>query len=130
VNLLLDTHIFLWFISGDSKLPVPVREAIVDSANNVFLSVVSIWEATVKFQIGKLRLPQPPGVYLPSQRARHLISPLGLTEPSVARLSSLPAYHRDPFDRMLICQAIEHGLAIATVNALVMQYGVPILGRS
>ena len=127
MNLLLDTHVFLWFIGGDPRLPAPVREAVTDASNQVFLSVVSIWEATIKFQIGKLQLPEAPGVYLPAQRARHLISPLPLDEESVGRLAALPAHHRDPFDRMLICQAIEHDLTIATVDSMIMQYGVATL---
>jgi PIN domain nuclease of toxin-antitoxin system len=130
VNLLLDTHIFLWFISGDERLPSPLRQAVTDKSNRVFLSVVSVWEATIKFQIGKLQLPEPPGVYLPVQRARHFISPLSLDEESVGRLGYLPRHHRDPFDRMLICQAIEHGLVIATVDTLVMQYGVATMSVS
>ena len=127
MNLLLDTHVFLWFISGDARLPASLRQAVTDPSNQVFLSVVSIWEATIKFQIGKLQLPEAPGVYLPAQRARHLISSLPLNEKSVGRLASPPVHHRDPFDRMLICQAIEHDLAIATVDSLIMQYGVATL---
>ncbi len=127
MNLLLDTHVFLWLISGDARLALPLRRAVTDSSNQVFLSVVSIWEATIKFQIGKLQLPEAPGVYLPAQRARHLISPLPLDEESVGPLGSLPDHHRDPFDRILICQAIERNLAIATVDNLIMQYGVATL---
>jgi PIN domain nuclease of toxin-antitoxin system len=123
VNLLLDTHIFLWFIGADPKLPATWRTAICDPSNQVFLSVVSFWEATIKYQLGKLPLPSAPGIYLPSQRVRHGISPLLLDEPSVARLGSLPPQHRDPFDRILICQALEHGLTIATVDAAIIQYG-------
>jgi PIN domain nuclease of toxin-antitoxin system len=127
VNLLLDTHVFLWLISGDVKLPALWHQAISDPSNQVFLSVVSIWESTIKFQIGKLPLPEAPGIYLPVQRGRHSISSLPLDEESVARLASLPSHHRDPFDRILICQAIEHQLTIVTVDALISQYGVTIL---
>jgi PIN domain nuclease of toxin-antitoxin system len=127
VNLLLDTHIFLWFISGDQRLPVRLRQEISDPSNQVFVSVVSIWEATIKFQLGKLPLPEAPRTYLPSQRTRHLMSSLPLDEESVGRLGSLPAHHRDPFDRILICQAIEHNLVIATLDSMFTQYQVPTL---
>ena len=127
MNLLLDTHVFLWFISGDAKLPAAWRQAISERSNQVSLSVVSVWEATIKYQLGKLPLPAAPGSYLPMQRARHAISPLLLDEASVARLSSLPSYHRDPFDRMLICQATEHGLTMVTVDAAILQYGIATL---
>lgn len=130
MNLLLDTQVFLWFISGDARLPATWRQSISDPANQVFLSVVSRWEATIKFQIGKLPLPESPGIYLPAQRARHSISSLSLDEQSVARLTPLPAHHRDPFDRILICQAIEHNLTMATVDSLIMQYGVATLSMT
>lgn len=76
MRLLLDTHIFLWFISGSKRLPQNMRDAIEDRANEVYLSSVSVWEAIVKNQIGKLPLPQSPEVYLPHQRDIHLIASL------------------------------------------------------
>jgi PIN domain nuclease of toxin-antitoxin system len=78
MKILLDTHIFLWYISGDKRLPDDKRASIQDVSNEVHLSVVSIWEAIVKYQIGKLQLPQPPEIYLPTQRERHQISSLTL----------------------------------------------------
>jgi PIN domain nuclease of toxin-antitoxin system len=130
VKLLLDTHIFLWFISGDAKLPHAEREAICDPTNEVFLSVIAIWEATVKYQLGKLPLPQPPEIYLPGQRERHGISSLALDERSVSRLGALPLHHRDPFDRMMICQAIEHGMSFITVDPVIAKYPVARFGAS
>lgn len=67
MRLLLDTHIFLWYITGDSRLPAIVLPLIRDPANEVYLSVVSIWEAIVKYQLGKLLLPQSPDAYIPQQ---------------------------------------------------------------
>jgi PIN domain nuclease of toxin-antitoxin system len=116
MRLLLDTHIFLWFISGDARLPTDWRDSFRDADNAVYLSAVSLWEALVKYRLGKLPLPHPPESYLPTQRARHQIASLSLDEASVCHLSSLPAAHRDPFDRMLVCQALEHGLSIVTVD--------------
>jgi PIN domain nuclease of toxin-antitoxin system len=91
----------------------------------VFLSPVSIWEALVKYRLGKLPLPASPEIYLPDQRRRHGIETLPLDEPSVARLAGLPDLHRDPFDRMLVCQALEHELTLATVDLAVRAYPVP-----
>ncbi|HKP12346.1 MAG TPA: type II toxin-antitoxin system VapC family toxin, partial [Blastocatellia bacterium] len=71
-----------------------------------------------------LPLPQSPETYLPEQRERHRVSSLGLDEPSVMRLAKLPLLHRDPFDRILICQAMEHDLAIATLDAAIFSYAV------
>lgn len=130
MRLLLDTHIFLWFISGDSRLPTDWRERIRDPDSAAYLSVVSLWEALVKYRLGKLPLPHPPESYLPTQRARHQIASLSLDEASVCHLSSLPRAHRDPFDRMLVCQALEHGLSIVTVDPVFGAYSAPILDRS
>lgn len=127
MRLLLDTHIFLWFISGDERLPDSMRDDIRRQDNEVYLSVVSIWEAIVKYQLGKLPLPQQPETYLPLQRKRHLVAPLPLDEASVSRLSKLPPLHRDPFDRMLICQALEHDLIIVTIDNSIRTYPVKTL---
>lgn len=127
MRLLLDTHIFLWFISGDKRLSDGFRESIRDPENEIYLSAVSLWEAIIKHQLGRLSLPQPPETYLPTQREQHQISSLSLDEASVSQLAKLPPIHRDPFDRMLICQAIEHGLTIVTVDNALGAYPVPIL---
>lgn len=127
MNLLLDTHIFLWYISGDAKLSADMIDAIRNPANGIYLSTVSLWEAIVKHRIGKLSLPQPPEIYLPEQRERHQISSLPLDEASVSQLGRLPSLHRDPFDRMLVCQAIEHSLTLATVDNLIRAYPVPTI---
>jgi PIN domain nuclease of toxin-antitoxin system len=124
MKILLDTHIFLWFISGDSRLSTDVRDAIRDPDNEIYLSVVSVWESIVKYQLGKLPLPESPETYLPKQRNLHQIASLALDETSVAQLAKLPPLHRDPFDRMLICQAVQNGLIIATVDAAVRAYSV------
>jgi PIN domain nuclease of toxin-antitoxin system len=130
MRLLLDTHIFLWFISGDARLPPDWRDSIRDADNAVYLSVVSLWEALVKYHLGKLPLPHPLESYLPTQRARHQIASLPLDEASVCHLSNLPAAHRDPFDRILVCQALEHGLSIVTVDPVFGAYPAPILDRT
>ncbi|MCX7706856.1 MAG: type II toxin-antitoxin system VapC family toxin [Anaerolineae bacterium] len=127
MKLLLDTQVFLWFISADDRLPERVRNIIRNPQNEVYLSVVSLWEAVVKYQLGKLPLPQPPQTYLPSQRQQHKIASLSLDELSVARLADLPLLHRDPFDRMLVCQALQHDLIIVTADETVEQYPVSIL---
>jgi len=127
MRLLLDTHIFLWYITSDRRLPKDKRESIRNSDNEVYLSVVSLWETIIKYQLGKLQLPQPPEVYLPLQRSRHQIFSLGLDEASVSHLNQLPPIHRDPFDRMLICQANAHGLTIVTIDDIMTQYPVQVL---
>lgn len=127
MRLLLDTHIFLWYITGDSRLPATVLPLIRDPANEVYLSVISVWEAMVKYQLGKLPLPQSPDVYVPQQRRHHKIESLPLDEDSVTKLAKLPALHKDPFDRMLICQAIQHGLTLASTDSAVRAYSAHVL---
>jgi PIN domain nuclease of toxin-antitoxin system len=127
MRILLDTHIFLWFISGDTQLSTDVRDAIRDPDNEVYLSAVSVWESIVKYQLGKLPLPDHPETYLPKQRDLHQIASLALDEMSVVQLAKLPLLHRDPFDRMLICQALQNGLTIATVDTAIRTYSVNVI---
>jgi PIN domain nuclease of toxin-antitoxin system len=127
MRILLDTHIFLWFISGDTQLSTDVRDAIREPDNEIYLSAVSVWEAIVKYQLGKLPLPERPEIYLPKQRDLHQIAGLSLDENSVVKLAELPPLHRDPFDKMLICQALHNGLTIATVDAAVRAYPVSVI---
>jgi PIN domain nuclease of toxin-antitoxin system len=127
MRILLDTHIFLWFISGDTQLSTDVRDAIRDPANEVYLSAVSLWEAIVKYQLGKLPLPEHPETYLPKQRDLHQIASLPLDESSVIQLAKLPPLHRDPFDRMLICQALQYYLTLATVDTAIRAYSVSVM---
>lgn len=127
MKLLLDTHVFLWFIAGDSRLNRDTVELIRASNNAVYCSVVSLWETLVKYRLGKLPLPLPPETYLPEQRDRHRIASLPLDEESVKRLAQLPLLHRDPFDRILICQALTHDLTLVTVDAAIRAYPVNTL---
>ncbi len=126
MRLLLDTQVFLWFITGDPRLSPRMLDAIRNLDNEVYLSAVSLWEAIVKYQLGKLPLPQPPEIYLPVQRRRHQIASLALDEASVCQLASLPLVHRDPFDRMLICQAIANDLILVTADEIFHHYPVSI----
>ncbi|RIK34660.1 MAG: type II toxin-antitoxin system VapC family toxin [Chloroflexi bacterium] len=127
MRILLDTQIFLWYIIGDRQIPAPVLQAVRDPSNEVFLSVVAIWGAVIKYQLGNLPLPQPPELYLPEQRRLHRIVSLNVDEASVVQLGQLPALHRDPFDRLMICQAIEHSLLFATVDKAIHSYPVMLL---
>ncbi len=127
MRLLLDTHVFLWYITADTKLPDTFRVAIQDPANEVYLSATSVWEAVIKHGLGKLSLPAPPAEYLPQQRDAHRIATLPIDEAAMIHLAALPLLHRDPFDRLLIAQALQHGLTLASVDANIAAYPVPLL---
>jgi PIN domain nuclease of toxin-antitoxin system len=123
-KILLDTCAFLWWVRDDAALSGKARELILNPENSVFLSSVSVWEMTVKHGLGKLPLADLPHIYIPTERKKHEIESLPLTEKAVLHLKSLPQHHKDPFDRMLICQAIEHDLTILTCDGLIVQYPV------
>ncbi len=127
MRLLLDTHVFLWYISADPQLPAVFRDAIREPSNEVFLSVASVWEAVIKHALGKLPLPGAPAEYMPRERQAHRIAALPIEEPALAHLASLPPLHRDPFDRILVAQALQHGLKLVTVDDAVRAYPVPLL---
>ena len=129
MNLLLDTHIFLWFINASERLPDSFREQIQSSENDVYLSVVSFWEIVIKNQLGKLPLPKSPKEFIPQQRQLHQIKSLNLDESAVAQLGNLPQHHRDPFDRMIICQSIASEMTIVTVDKVVLQYEIKALSK-
>ncbi len=127
MTILLDTCDFLWFVSGSQRLPDRLKQEIANPANAVFLSVVSLWETIVKEKIGKLSLPKSAAQYVPEQRKRHGILSLELSEFAVMRLALLPSIHRDPFDRMLICQTQEHSMRLASSDPVMRQYPVTLL---
>ena len=130
MKLLLDTHLFLWYIMGDKRIPPRLLSMLRDPSNQVYLSVVSVWEASIKFHLGKMPLPEPPEVYFPRERERHQILSLPLEENSLAALTPLPPLHRDPFDRMLVCQAIYHDMALVTVDEVLQGYPVRLINLS
>ncbi len=120
-------HPYLLVVHHGRQACAPhVRRAVEDS-EATYLSVVSLWEVTIKYQLGKLPLPEQPHPWLSLQREHHGIEPLPLDEPSVARLGSLAPYHTDPFDRMLVCQALEHRLLIVTVDSILSRYPAQFL---
>lgn len=127
MKLLLDTNVFLWFISADSRLPVLFKDAIREPNNTIYLSVASVWEIIIKYNLGKLPLPQSPEIYIPRQRQIHQIKSLLINESSLQHLVSMPNLHRDPFDRILISQALSHNLTIATTDLEIKNYSVSFL---
>jgi PIN domain nuclease of toxin-antitoxin system len=127
MRLLTDTCTFLWMISAPDRLSPRARVMLIDPSNEVFLSSVSAWEIAVKHGLGHLPLREAPDRFVPAQREAHGIEALPLDEESVLQVLRLPALHRDPFDRMLVCQAIVHGLAILTPDPLVSQYPARVI---
>jgi len=127
VKVLLDTCAFLWFIIDDPRLSSGAREIIVEPDNDVYLSSVSAWEISLKHALGRLPLPESPVLFVPRQRERHGIEPLPLDEVAALHHHKLQVLHKDPFDRMLICQAITGSMALLTPDDLIAQYPVRCL---
>lgn len=126
MRLLLDTHIFLWYITGDQRLSKHFRHSI-ENAEVVFVSVVSIWESVIKYTVGKLPLPEPPFPWLARQRELHGFISLPVEERSFAHLSELPRHHDDPFDRLLVSQAMGGDLMLVTVDPALAKYSAAFL---
>lgn len=124
MRFLLDTCSFLWLLTDAPDLSETARRLIRDPGNDIFLSAVSAWEISVKHGLGKLPLPAPPERFVPAQREYHGVTSLDLDEESVLQVHRLPALHRDPFDRAIVCQAIVHGLGVLTPDPLIAQYPV------
>ena len=127
MRLLLDTCTVLWLIIDSPLLSDRARELFAAAENEVYLSAVSAWEIAIKHSLGRLPLPDSPQRFVPSQREKHGIQSLSLAEESTLQLLRLPGLHNDPFDRMLVCQAIVQGLTILTPDDLVSQYPVRVI---
>jgi PIN domain nuclease of toxin-antitoxin system len=124
LKILLDTCSFIWLILDKPQISDHAQKVFVDPSNEIFLSAISAWEITVKNSLGRLTLPTPPAEFVPEWRQKHGISSLPLEEAAAVYESRLPRLHNDPFDRMLICQSIVHGLALLTPDAEINRYSV------
>ena len=126
MKLLLDTHIFLWLQTDPDRLGehLPIVE---DVRTELLLSAVSSWEIAIKYQLGKLPLPEAPERYVPNRMRAVGAQALAIEHPHALAVATLPPLHRDPFDRLLVAQATLLGLTIATADPAVAQYPIPTL---
>jgi len=122
VKLLLDTCTFLWIAGGGRVLPPAVAAAYQSPDNEVYLSAASTWESAIKYSQGRLPLPVAPHRLVVDERKRLGLMALPLDEESTLHVAKLPALHSDPFDRLLISQAIVHGMTILTPDDAVARY--------
>ena len=127
MKLLLDTCTFLWITAEPSKMSQTAAEYFEDSKNVCYLSSVSAWEIAVLVLLGRISLTAPIEVLVPRVRRKHGIRTLKLTESAAMIACRLPPHHRDPFDRMLICQTTAHGMTILTPDAHIARYSVPVI---
>ena len=123
MRLLLDSNAFLWWAETDPKLSTLARGAIADPANDVLISMAGLWELVIKASIGKLALPDDVETMVTSQG----FSVLPITFSHLHRFSGLPRHHKDPFDRMIIAQALAESIPIASADRRFPSYGVQII---
>ena len=124
MNLLLDTHTFLWFIAGDSTLSKEARSAIEGENNNLYMSVASLWEIAIKVSIDKLMLSEPFETLIPEQLAENGIELLDISVEHTALIASMPFHHRDPFDRLIAAQAKVEQMTLVSMDDVFDAYGV------
>ncbi|MBK6328196.1 MAG: type II toxin-antitoxin system VapC family toxin [Chloroflexi bacterium] len=126
MNLLLDTHAFIWWYSEPEKLPDRVLAACQDVTNLLALSVASVWEMQIKAQLGKLQLAKPLSEIIQHQQEQNQLQLLPVTLPIVLALDDLPMHHRDPFDRLLIAQARMDQFVLVSNDSQFKQYPVSL----
>ena len=129
MKLLLDTHAFLWLRSNPHKVPATVLTAYGNPENRIYLSLVSVWEMQIKHQTGKLQLDLPLEELIRKQCDENMLEILPITMNHIFRLESLPSYHKDPFDRLLIVQTQAEKLSLVSADGIMSQYDVKLFWK-
>lgn len=124
MRVLLDTHTFLWWAEDSPKLSDKARDVIQAPEHRCVVSLVCAWEIAVKVSIGKLKIPGPVSRFFPREMHIHDFEQLDIGLRAICRVESLPLHHRDPFDRLLIAQALEEKLPVVTADPVFRKYGV------
>jgi PIN domain nuclease of toxin-antitoxin system len=127
MNVLLDTHAFLWWITDSSRLSQVARRTLAAGSNQLFWSAASAWEVGIKFALGRLPLPGPPEGYLERHLDLNGVSRLPIVEVHGYRAAALPPHHADPFDRMLVAQAQVEDLSILSADRAIRPYDVEVV---
>jgi PIN domain nuclease of toxin-antitoxin system len=125
-DYLLDTHVAIWYFTGDTLLSPTAEQIICDGVNRVYMSIISAWELAIKISIGKLRFPGNAAGLIQAVQD-HDITILPIKSDHLTALESLPMLHRDPFDRLLVATAIDEHLTFITADENIAQYDVPLI---
>ena len=127
MKFLLDTHAFLWMQDQPEMLSEQVNKVLADNANQVFLSLASLWEIQIKLSLGKLSVSKPLSEVVIQQTTANSLRLLEITPEHIYALEGLPAHHRDPFDRLLLAQAMVEKATFVTKDAIMSNYDIPLL---
>ncbi len=126
MKLLLDTHVFLWWIADAEPLSETARELIADGRNTLHWSAASSWEIAIKYALGRLPLPEPPEEFLPQELAKNRFQSLPIKDVHAFRVGHLPPHHGDPFDRMLIAQSQVESMVLLSSDRKFSLYDVEV----
>ncbi len=124
MKYLLDTHVFLWWITSDDQLTKKVAKIIADGGQEIFFSAASCWEIAIKAKLGRLTLPKKPDIFIADQLAINSVQSLPILASHALHVFNLPGFHRDPFDRIIVAQAQLEGMPIITSDPLIAKYDV------
>lgn len=125
MKILLDTCSFLWFVNGElNKISKVAEEIFLDEESEIFLSIVSCWEISIKWSINKLELRHPPDTFLKIQIQKNQLSLLSIELEHTIQVAKLPFHHRDPFDRLLVSQAIIEDIPLMSADKTLSQYEI------
>lgn len=124
MDVLLDTSTFIWVIANPKRLSKRAKDICFNEKNVLYFSVISAWEMQIKYQLNKLPLPETPEKIIQSQIIKHDIVVLPVELENIFLLSTLPPIHKDPFDRMLVCQAKTRKMVILTPDPILRKYTV------
>jgi PIN domain nuclease of toxin-antitoxin system len=127
VNLLLDTHALVWALAEPERIAEAARREIADSANDVYVSAATAWEIAIKVGLGKLAVAPDLKDWLPDQLSAARFVPLPVSVAHALGVERLPRHHRDPFDRLLIAQAVVEGMTIVTRDRIFDRYSVRLM---
>lgn len=127
MKALLDTHTFLWWNLDAPELSATAREFIADSQNEIFISAASGWEIAIKYGKGRLKLPEPPEIFIANRLTLHNFAPLPIQLSHAAAVYQLPHIHQDPFDRLLIAQSQLEKLPLLTADSNIAKYDVSVI---
>lgn len=127
MKFLLDTNVFLWGLSEEHKLNSRAQEILTSSSSELYFSAAGSWEIAIKFALGSLPLPKAPSKYIPYALRVWAVRGLDITHEHALRAGELPAHHRDPFDRLLVAQAMTEQMTLLTADRALQKYGVDLI---
>jgi PIN domain nuclease of toxin-antitoxin system len=127
MRFLLDTSTWLWSVGDVGRLNQNARAALTDPQHEIYFSAASAWEIAIKASIGRLQLPEPPRIMVPRETARQGLRPLPVSYLHSLAVYELPLHHGDPFDRLLVAQAISEGLTLITADRDIKRYSLDLL---